>query len=135
MRTTFAKRAVIAAVAATAALTAAPTAAHATMTALASAPTPPAPVPNSSAQKPVTGSTSFKGGAKSPLSSTTCDSIGSNSTDWWANCRVNSGYARAWSYCSDGNYKYGSWVGVGYWKFGGTCSPNGLRDYGIQISD
>jgi hypothetical protein len=128
MKIAFTKHAVLAAIAAVAALTAAPSAALA-------APAGPAPVPDSSAQKPVTGTRSFNGATSSAMSSTTCDSIGNNATDWWGNCRVDSGFARAWSYCSDGGFRYGSWVGVGYWKFGGGCGPFQLRDYGIQISD
>ncbi|MGI8336409.1 hypothetical protein ACRYCC_41255 [Actinomadura scrupuli] len=133
MRTTFAKHLGTAALAAVAALTA--TAPATALAAPASTPAPPSPVPDSSAQKPVTGTKSFDGAASGALASTTCDSIGNNRHSWWANCRVNSGSSRAWTYCSDGRFRYGSWVGVGYWKFGGSCGPFRLRDYGIQISD
>jgi hypothetical protein len=129
MTTTFVKHTMIAAFAAAAAFTATPTMAH------AAAPVPPSPVPKSSAKKAVTGTKSLNAGTSGALSATTCDGIGHNGTEWWANCRVQSGYSRAWSYCSDGSYRYGSWVGVGYWKFGGSCAPLELRDYGIQISD
>ncbi|MFC0623960.1 hypothetical protein [Kribbella deserti] len=62
-----------------------------------------------------------------------CDSVGDNGYSWWANCRVNSGHARAITTCSDGTTKYGPWQGVGYWRFGGECAPHRLTGYYAQF--
>jgi hypothetical protein len=62
----------------------------------------------------------------------TCDSFGSNSYSWWANCRVTSGTSRAAAACTDGTVHYGSWVGVGYWKFGMNCYPYAMSSYWIE---
>jgi hypothetical protein len=131
MATKLAKRGTLAVVAATAALMAAPTAALATT---AAKPTP-KPVPKSSASYPVTGSIPLKQLQRAPIHAlaTTCDSVGYNTWSWWGNCRVTSGHARAVTVCSNQTI-YGSWVGVGYWRFGGNCGSYALYDFFVQVS-
>ncbi|WP_441247792.1 hypothetical protein [Kitasatospora sp. McL0602] len=61
-----------------------------------------------------------------------CDGFGSNSFSWWANCRVTSGHSRAMAACGDGNVHPGSWVGVGYWRFGIDCYPYAMQSWWIE---
>lgn len=67
-----------------------------------------------------------------PQASVVCDSLEVYSTRWGANCRVYSGQARAVTVCTGGRVIYGSWVGVGYWRFGGDCWPNALLSYAVE---
>ncbi|RAY13795.1 hypothetical protein DPM19_19275 [Actinomadura craniellae] len=93
----------------------------------------PKPVPQSSSKRPVGDTVLLSKGEKAAPRSFTCDGVGHNDTRWWGNCRVHSGYARAVTQCSNG-WRYGAWVGVGYWRFGGDCHGHRLLGYGVQTS-
>ncbi|GHF43091.1 hypothetical protein GCM10010218_25450 [Streptomyces mashuensis] len=61
-----------------------------------------------------------------------------NAHKWTAKCEVKRGAARALTDCGDMNNpstRYGRWVGVGRWDFGGDCGDEHFTASDIQSTE